>query len=792
MNAAEARDAETAIAAANAPSAEALAAPPRRQRSSIPSFLFISFVLYMLANNRGDEIDLRNQYEEALQSLNWSLGNYSAWLNGTSPSYSNTTVYALNDTTTLPLVESLMPFGTQLDPYRESYYSNLTGFWKGDLEFYNLTALSNETTSTSLTPWRTLADQFMASANMTNATEVAERIGSWNWTASHKFTMSIRDKEILPTKGQFMNVSKDIAIIHGKIDLSDSSTEEELRLEFDGVHFLSNGSIYTLAEPTGRFADLREASVLVPEQRVNETGHVIEAELSQRLIRLREKYLLGTLDSEIPDEGPKTTCSFKFFGQIDVSNIPGYVMQEIEDEIEKPTGVTTARIPPLSMQGVLVSRNCGILYELKETTGVKSQTLYRRITTYAGAATIVNLILLLLLSRQITRSRSAAGLGRVSRYPFFLQSLVDAVAFVGHITMAIIADGRPSISVVAPAGISCILFVYEVQFAVLIGQIQAPEDNIPPPPPPPPVVNPTPPPLPETDTTDENGLSPQDTLPTIAVTPPAQPPPPAAIPPEPPRSFFRFLVHHIRTDPGARLWTIMSFCLIVVFRIVVMLSLPLLFVGGLYAFLWTPQLYRSARRGRSSGLHAEYTIGVTLCRLFFVLYFLTCPKNILDVEPRSWVWIVALVMAIQVGLLGMQEHLGPTFFLPQRMTQTQTYDYHPSIPLPDPEAPEQSLGDCSICMDAIFVDPSFRQKGDDEKDQLLGLGRWGQAASMRKSYSLAPCHHLFVRPSLLSLPWLKLSAHLCGAHNVKHTTCLERWLAIKNICPQCRRPLPPL
>ena len=46
-------------------------------------------------------------------------------------------------------------------------------------------------------------------------------------------------------------------------------------------------------------------------------------------------------------------------------------------------------------------------------------------------ATAVNLILLLLLSRQIARSRSAQGLARVSRYPFFLQSLIDAIAFVG-------------------------------------------------------------------------------------------------------------------------------------------------------------------------------------------------------------------------------------------------------------------------------------------------------------------------------------------------------------------------
>jgi len=777
MNATDNQDAE-AVIPPNTSQAET--DPPRRQRSSIPSFIFITFVLFMLTNNRGDEVGLRTQYEEALESLNMQLGNYSAWLNGTRANF--TVAQPDNEAILVPLVESLITFGPQLDPYKESYYSNLTGFWKGDLQFYNLTSLANLSMVTTAPPWRALAEQYLAGQNMTNATEVAERMGSWNWTASHKFTMSIRDKTVLP-QGAFTDLPRDVAIIHGKIDLADPATEEELRLEFDGVHFLFNGSIYALAEPTGRFADLREASALVPSQRVNETGHVIEAELATRLARMQDKLKSGGLESDGSDDSPLSKCSFKFFGQINCTHIPQQVMQEVEEEIDKPTGVSLAGPPPLTMQGVLVSRNCGILYELKEVTGVKSQSLYRRITTYAGMSTIMNLVMLLLLSRQVTRSRSAAGLARVSRYPFFLQSLIDAISFVGHITMAIIADGRPSVSVIAPAGIACVLFVYEAQFAVLIGQIQAPEDAVIPAPafsPPTPqratITGPAPLPRPPTSLQDDTRSPSEDTLsspdavavPVIAVTPPTQPPP-AAIPPEPPRSFFRFLIHHIRTDPGARLWTIMSFCLIVVFRVVVMLSLPLLFVGSLYAFLWAPQLYRSAKRGRSSGLHAEYVIGVTLCRLFFVLYFLICPKNILDVEPRPWIWCVAAAMCIQICVLFLQERLGPTFFLPTRMAKkTQTYDYHPAIPLPDPEAPEQSLGDCSICMDAIIVDPSLIQKGDDEKEQLLGLGRWGQAASMRKSYSLAPCHHLF------------------------HTACLERWLAIKNICPQCRRPLPPL
>lgn len=156
---------------------------------------------------------------------------------------------------------------------------------------------------------------------------------------------------------------------------------------------------------------------------------------------------------------------------------------------------------------------------------------------------------------------------------------------------------------------------------------------------------------------------------------------------------------------------------------------------------------------------------------------MACPRNILDVEPRckphhvsfprrlpipiltsiaAWVWLVVLFMALQIGILLLQDFFGPTFFLPRKMVKQTGYDYHPSIPLPDPEAPEQTLGDCAICMDAIEVDASLRQRSgvEDEKEKergrSSGFGRsgtlWAQAG-VRKSYSLAPCHHLFVRIS---------------------------------------------
>ena len=89
----------------------------------------------------------------------------------------------------------------------------------------------------------------------------------------------------------------------------------------------------------------------------------------------------------------------------------------------------------------------------------------------------------------------------------------------------------------------------------------------------------------------------------------------------------------------------------------------------------------------------------------------------------------------------------------------KTYDYHPPMRLADSESPDRSLGDCAICMDAIIVDPPVGEKGySTSKDAAWTGAVEGHSdgifnvvhrnvvgsANMRKSYSLAPCHHLFV------------------------------------------------
>lgn len=46
----------------------------------------------MMTNNSTEDPATRNQYIDALTSLEWQLGNYTAWVNGTDPDTLNFTM----------------------------------------------------------------------------------------------------------------------------------------------------------------------------------------------------------------------------------------------------------------------------------------------------------------------------------------------------------------------------------------------------------------------------------------------------------------------------------------------------------------------------------------------------------------------------------------------------------------------------------------------------------------------------------------------------------------------------
>lgn len=146
-------------------------------------------------------------------------------------------------------------------------------------------------------------------------------------------------------------------------------------------------------------------------------------------------------------------------------------MIELEQEIFNPSGISTVDSPKMILNGVLVSKPCGILYHIDESTGIRyvaPREYHYSVTdkmqahgatavtplpvrhshdivtfvsktkiTDAGWSSVIYLVMLFLLSRQITASRTPAGISRLSRWTFVTQALIDSIAFaivgvIGH------------------------------------------------------------------------------------------------------------------------------------------------------------------------------------------------------------------------------------------------------------------------------------------------------------------------------------------------------------------------
>ena len=123
-----------------------------------------------------------------------------------------------------PLLSSLLTDGTHLDSSHASYYSNITGFIRGDITFYNISLPSldslsfltnNDTTTTNLTlppPWLPHAKSIMSPLN---TTEVIERASSWNWTGCDKIALSVVEKApIIDRKGKALNLTEEMTVVH--------------------------------------------------------------------------------------------------------------------------------------------------------------------------------------------------------------------------------------------------------------------------------------------------------------------------------------------------------------------------------------------------------------------------------------------------------------------------------------------------------------------------------------------------------------------------------------------------
>jgi hypothetical protein len=169
---------------------------------------------------------------------------------------------------------------------------------------------------------------------------------------------------------------------------------------------------------------------------------------------------------------------------------------------------------------------------------------------------------------------------------------------------------------------------------------------------------------------------------------------------------------------------------------------------------WVPQIVTNCIREVRTPFHRDYLTGVSLTRLVIPLYLYGCPENLATFisgehpkEPNVAMCLALIAWTgVQVGVLILQEKLGPHFMIPARFLP-EKYQYSRPLPRSILEQAEPEAGgevECVIC--------------------YMGIEVRGQ----RNSYMLTPCDHLF------------------------HPACLERWMEQKLECPVCRSVLPPL
>lgn len=87
---------------------------------------------------------------------------------------------------------------------------------------------------------------------------------------------------------------------------------------------------------------------------------------------VRVSYLVRSFrpDGEV-DVPAETHCHFHLYGQLAPSPISENEMLLLESEMRTPTGVYTPTRPPVLMDAVLLSKNCGLLYQANHLKGMK-------------------------------------------------------------------------------------------------------------------------------------------------------------------------------------------------------------------------------------------------------------------------------------------------------------------------------------------------------------------------------------------------------------------------------------
>ncbi|WVQ85781.1 hypothetical protein IAT38_007948 [Cryptococcus sp. DSM 104549] len=793
---------------------------PQPPRPNFSSMLFLTaFFFFMSGGNNvpvsgGVEIGPDGEVRPRVTELEYVRGirdEWRGWVNGTGAegNYTEPEIPQILPSTLLP--------PHYVHPPTSPFYTNITGFYRhATVHPLSLTAPidapSHESLASFSSFWKgaTLPPSLNSTAGW-NETRAEEMRGEWDWAGTYRWDMNIKERNVSAALDGVPGLSNATAglgdvdelyenwtWIKGSLTLTSrpsaptegSSTDDKTMVyDFLGVHYLPNGTYNMYALPEGMRMDIRKlpglwGAKLGSGEVVEATRGIIMRELEKEVRVQEEMFVLGDVR---PDDVSKvTTCPLLI--HLALPPIPPHVhpsaVSSYLSELSHPTGILSSiPAPPLYWQAgsgpalIAVADTCGWALGVSSGKGIPIDTFWRSSISYAFYATLSQLVVLVLLVRQMESTRTPSTLAKVSLWGVVIMSVSDSWVFSAHVVLGIMSDNRASLPMLVPGFLClCTAVVFGPRYAVLLHRMQAPERASAPAPPPR---------LPGAAGAAGGAAGPGGATANGAAAPPAGESESRI------RSAWQFISTLFENYPGLR-WVAGIITLFILLPFIFLPSVVPFLLFALYSF-WIPQIWRNARRGSTRALERVFVLGTSAGRLALPLYAFAYEDNVFFIEKQGWVWGLALWQAVQIGVMFAQERLGPAFFLPKSMQPPESYNYHPSIPLPDPENPSPfgPSPTCSICYEEVDLHPHHHHpsgarsrshspsastsgagagasgSGAGQGQGLLGLGDLG-LGDKRRSYAVAPCGHVF------------------------HTKCLAQWMGIKTICPLCKRSLPPL
>ncbi|RKP34677.1 hypothetical protein BJ085DRAFT_588, partial [Dimargaris cristalligena] len=329
-------------------------------------------------------------------------------------------------------------------------------------------------------------------------------------------------------------------------------------------------------------------------------------------------------------------CHYDLYVQLQPvsADINSNDLAELEEELRIPTGISTIAPPPLNAAIFMYSSTCGTLWTTEETPflrGTKSEIYETKAIHFAVFSLIIGCIQVWLTIHQIDYALTPSSITKVSYWSICLQTLIDAYTLVFVLSFALISAHLFLPFVAAAFFTFTLASICEMRYLLIIWKVQQPESGGP-------VLN-------------EGQIT-------------------------------GTLYLHISAMFLAGLTLIyIAADAVTVFQT----TLLRIMLTVLFSF-WIPQIIRNAQRGSSHALSPRYLWGITATRLAYPLYALGCSESIFaDQAPYPEVFHLVAYLGLQIGVLTLQDYLGPRFFLPARLIPP-TYNYHPLLPPLDPEA----------------------------------------------------------------------------------------------------------